>query len=79
MKWEIKNGIVKDEHGEMVCLLSETASDYHIALIKYASDMFDAITNHNRSIENTRLPRDPKKQYEEFKKLEEKIKEEMRP
>jgi hypothetical protein len=77
MKWEIKNGIVKDEHGEMVCLLSESASDYHIALIKNASDMFDAITNYNRSIENTRLPRDPKKQYEEFKKLEEKIKEDI--
>jgi hypothetical protein len=76
MKWEIKNGIVKDEHGEIVCLLSETASTYHIALIKNASDMFDAITKHNRSIENTRLPRDPKKQYEEFKKIEEKIKEE---
>ena len=74
MKWEIKNGIVKDEHGEMVCLLSENASAYHMALIKNASDMFDAIMNHNRSIENTRLPRDPKKQYEEFKKLEEKIK-----
>ena len=78
MKWEIKNGIVKDEHGEMVCLLSETASDYHIALIRNASVMFDAITRHNRSIENTRLPRDPKKQYEEFKSLEEKIREEMR-
>jgi hypothetical protein len=74
MKWEIKNGIVKDEQGEIVCLLSENASDYHIALIKNAPDMFDAITNYNRSIENTRLPRDPKKQYEEFKKIEEKIK-----
>ena len=77
MKWEIKNGIVKDEHGEIVCLLSENASDYHIALIRNASDMFDAIMNNNRSIENTRLPRDPKKQYEDFKKLEEQIKGEM--
>ena len=77
MKWEIKNGIVKDEQGEIVCLLSENASAYHSALIKNASDMFDAITKHNRSIENTRLPRDPKKQYEEFKKIEEKIKDEI--
>jgi hypothetical protein len=78
MKWEIKKGVVTDEQGEIVCLLSETASDYHIALIRNASDMFDAITNYTRSVENTRLPRDPKKQYVEFKKLEEKIKEEMR-
>ena len=77
MQWEIKKGVVTDEHGEIVCLLSENATDYHIALIRNASDMFDAITKHNRSIENTRLPRDPKKQYEEFKKLEEKIKGEM--
>jgi hypothetical protein len=77
MKWEIKNGIVKDEQGETVCLLSENATAYHIALIKNASDMFDAIVNHNRSIENTRLPRNPKKQYEDFKKLEEKIKDDM--
>ena len=76
MKWEIKKGVVTDEHGEIVCLLSDTASDYHIALIRNASIMFDAITNYTRSVENTRLPRDPKKQYEEFKKLEEKIKEE---
>jgi hypothetical protein len=78
MQWEIKKGVVTDEHGEIVCLLSETASEYHIALIRNASVMFDAITNYTRSVENTRLPRDPKKQYEEFKKLEEKIKEEMR-
>lgn len=78
MKWEIKKGVVTDEQGEIVCLLSENASDYHIALIRNAPDMFDAITRHNRSIENTRLPRDPKKQYEEFKKLEEKINDEMR-
>ncbi len=77
MQWEIKKGVVTDEQGEIVCLLSETASDYHIALIKNASLMFDAITNYTRSVENTRLPRDPKKQYEEFKKLEEKIKEEI--
>lgn len=77
MKWEIKNGIVKDEQGEIVCLLSENATASHSALIKNASDMFDAIMNYTRSIENTRLPRDPKKQYEEFKKLEEKIKGEM--
>ncbi len=77
MQWEIKKGVVTDEHGEIVCLLSDTASDYHIALIRNASIMFDAITRHNRSIENTRLPRDPKKQYEEFKNLEDKIKEEM--
>ena len=78
MKWEIKKGVVTDEHGEIVCLLADSASDYHTALIKNASIMFDAITRHNRSIENTRLPRDPKKQYEEFKSLEEKIREEMR-
>ena len=78
MKWEIKNGIVKDEHGEIVCLLSENASAYHIALIKNASDMFDAIMNYTRSVENTRLPRDPKKQYEVFKKIEEKMNDEMR-
>lgn len=77
MQWEIKKGVVTDEQGEIVCLISENATDYHIALIRNASDMFDAITRHNRSIENIRLPRDPKKQYEEFKKLEEKIKEEM--
>ncbi len=77
MKWEIKNGIVKDEHGEIVCLISENASPYHIALIKNASDMYDAIMDHNRSIENTRLPRNPKKHYEEFKKIEEKIKDEI--
>jgi hypothetical protein len=77
MKWEIKNGIVKDEHGEIVCLLSENASAYHIALIKNASDMFDAIMNYNQSIENTRLPRNPKKHYEEFKKIEEKINDEI--
>ncbi len=77
MQWEIKKGVVTDEQGEIVCLLSDTATDYHIALIKNASLMFDAITNYTRSVENTRLPRDPKKQYEEFKKLEEKIKEEM--
>jgi hypothetical protein len=77
MKWEIKNGIVKDERGEIVCLLSENASAYHIALIKNASDMFDAIMNYTRSVENTRLPRDPKKQYEEFKKIEEKINDEI--
>lgn len=78
MQWEIKKGVVTDEQGEIVCLLSDTATDYHIALIRNAAVMFDAITRHNRSIENTRLPRDPKKQYEEFKKVEEKIKEEMR-
>ena len=78
MQWEIKKGVVTDEHGEIVCLLSDTATDYHIALIRNASDMFDAITNYTRSVENTRLPRDPKKQYEEFKKLEETINDEMR-
>ena len=78
MQWEIKKGVVTDEQGEIVCLLSDTASEYHIALIRNAALMFDAITNYTRSVENTRLPRDPKKQYEEFKKLEEKIKEEMR-
>ena len=78
MQWEIKKGVVTDEQGEIVCLLADTASDYHIALIRNAALMFDAITRHNRSIENTRLPRDPKKQYEEFKKVEEKIKGEMR-
>jgi hypothetical protein len=78
MKWEIKKGVVTDEQGEIVCLLSDTATDYHIALIRNASLMFDAITNYTRSVENTRLPRDPKKQYEEFKKIEEKIKDEMR-
>lgn len=78
MQWEIKKGVVTDEQGEIVCLLSDTATDYHIALIRNASLMFDAITNYTRSVENTRLPRDPKKQYEEFKKIEEKIKDEMR-
>ena len=78
MQWEIKKGVVTDEQGEIVCLLSDTATEYHIALIRNASEMFDAITKHNRSIENTRLPRDPKKQYEEFKSLEDKIKAEMR-
>jgi hypothetical protein len=77
MKWEVKKGVVTDEQGEIVCLLSDTATDYHIALIRNASDMFEAITKYNRSIENIRLPRDPKKQYEEFKQLEEKITEEM--
>lgn len=78
MKWEIKNGVVKDENGEMVCLLSENASDYHIALIRNASDMFDSIVNYTRCVENTRLPRNPKMQYEEFKKIEVTINEEMR-
>jgi hypothetical protein len=77
MQWEIKKGVVTDEQGEIVCLLSDTATDYHIALIRNASLMFDAITNYTRSVENTRLPRDPKKQYEEFKRVEEIIKEEM--
>jgi hypothetical protein len=77
MQWEIKKGVVTDEQGEIVCLLSDTATDYHIALIRNASVMFDAITKYTRSVENTRLPRDPKKQYEEFKKLEEKIKEDI--
>ncbi len=76
MQWEINKGVVTDEQGEIVCLLSDTATEYHTALIKNASLMFDSIKT--RSVENTRLPRDPKKQYEEFKKLEEKIKEEMR-
>jgi hypothetical protein len=77
MQWEIKKGVVTDEQGEIVCLLSETASEFHISLIRNAAIMYDAITRHNRSIENIRLPRDPKKQYEEFKKIEEKIKEEL--
>jgi hypothetical protein len=77
MQWEIKKGVVTDEQGEIVCLLPDTATDYHIALIRNAAVMFDTITNYIRSVENTRLPRDPKKQYEEFKKLEEKIKNEM--
>jgi len=76
MKWTIKDRIVKDEHDEIVCLLSESASDYHIALIRNASDMFDAIMDYNQSIENTRLPRNPKKHYEKFKKIEEKINDE---
>jgi hypothetical protein len=77
MKWQISKGVVTDENGEMVCLLSENASDYNIALIRNASDMFDAITNYIQSVENTRLPRNPKKNYEDFKNLEQKIKGEM--
>jgi hypothetical protein len=43
MQWEIKKGVVTDEQGEIVCSLSETASDFHIALIRNASIMFDII------------------------------------
>jgi hypothetical protein len=39
--------------------------------------MFDAITNYIQSVENTRLPRNPKKNYEDFKKIEERIKDEI--
>ncbi len=73
MKWKIKNGTVEDEHGVRVCILSENASDYHIALIKNASDMFDAIMDYSQSLERTGQPRNPKKHYNNFQKIIERI------
>lgn len=73
MKWKIKNNLVEDEHGVIVCELTENASDLHKALIRYASDMFDAILDYNQSFENTTSPRNPKKHYDQFKMIEGKI------
>ncbi len=32
MQWEIKKGVVTDEQGEIICLLADTASEYHLFL-----------------------------------------------
>jgi hypothetical protein len=76
MKWEIKNGIVQDEDGAVVCVMSENATELHIALIKNASDMFDAIMDYLQSVESTSHPRNPKKHYNKFQKIFERINDE---
>jgi hypothetical protein len=76
MEWKIKNGVVEDEHGEMVCILSEDASPHHIALIKNASEMFDAIKDYLQSFERTTQPTSPKKHRDNFQKIFERINDE---
>jgi len=73
MKWKSKNGIVEDDDGAIVCVLSENATAHHIALIKNASDMFVAIMDYLQSVESTSHPRNPKKHYNNFQKIIERI------
>ena len=73
MKWKINNRVVEDEHGVTVCVLSDTASTYHIAIIKNASDMFDAILDYFQSLETTSHPRNPKSIMKTFRGLLKKL------
>ena len=77
MKWKIKNDVVQDEHGVTVCIMSEAATATHIAFIKNSSDMFDAILDYLGSVESTSQPRNPKKHYNNFKKIVDEITEEI--
>lgn len=69
MKWKIKKDFVEDEHGVIVCVLTENASEYHKALLKQSSEMFDAILDYCQSVENTKHPRNPKKHYDRFQQI----------
>lgn len=69
---KIKNGIVEDEHGIVVCVLTKNANEFHKALIKNASDMFDAILDYKQRKESTNQ-KNSKKNYDRLKKIEEKF------
>lgn len=69
MKWKIKNGIVEDEKGIAICILTENATEYHTALIRNAVEMFNAIMDYSQSVENTKFPRNPKMHYDNFQRI----------
>jgi hypothetical protein len=76
MKWKIKDGIVLDENELVVCILPEKPSTLDASLIKFAPDILNAIMYYCESVESTAHPRNPKKHYDTFQRILERINEE---
>ncbi len=51
MEWKTKNGIVEDQNGMIVCVISENANSCHAAIIKNEVKMFNAILDYCQSVE----------------------------
>ncbi len=78
MKWKIKNhgSTIVDENENVVCMLPDNADLLHIALIRYAPEMFDEIMDLTQSLDSTKtILRKPKKHYDKLERLLELIKE----
>ena len=77
MKWKLKkNGsVIVDENDKVVCIFPDDVDATNKAIIRNAIEMFDAIMDFSQSVDSTVAPRKPKKHYERFQKILERINE----